>query len=119
MMGMALDSGGHLTHGFRPNVSGKLFRYSAYGVNPETWSRLPPFRPRFRIAVASGGTETPIADATLTPLGVLTDRRWTDVTVDLAPYAGTPVELVLRVTSPADVPPFDDRTGFGEPRVVP
>jgi glycine hydroxymethyltransferase len=37
MMGMALDSGGHLTHGFRPNVSGKLFRYSAYGVNPETF----------------------------------------------------------------------------------
>jgi len=36
MMGMALDSGGHLTHGFRPNVSGKLFRYCSYGVNPET-----------------------------------------------------------------------------------
>src|SRR5262249_32058340 len=36
MMGMALDAGGHLTHGFRPNVSGKLFRYCSYGVNPET-----------------------------------------------------------------------------------
>jgi len=36
MMGMALDAGGHLTHGFRPNVSGKLFRYCAYSVNPET-----------------------------------------------------------------------------------
>jgi glycine hydroxymethyltransferase len=36
MMGMALDSGGHLTHGFRPNVSGKLFRYCSYGVDPET-----------------------------------------------------------------------------------
>src|SRR3954452_40253 len=36
MMGMALDAGGHLTHGFRPNVSGKLFRYSAYTVNRET-----------------------------------------------------------------------------------
>jgi glycine hydroxymethyltransferase len=36
MMGMALDSGGHLTHGFRPNVSGKLFRYCSYGVNAET-----------------------------------------------------------------------------------
>jgi glycine hydroxymethyltransferase len=29
MMGMALDAGGHLTHGFRPNVSGKLFEYCA------------------------------------------------------------------------------------------
>jgi len=36
MMGMALDSGGHLTHGFRPNVSGKLFRYCSYGVDPRT-----------------------------------------------------------------------------------
>jgi glycine hydroxymethyltransferase len=36
MMGMALDAGGHLTHGFRPNISGKLFRYSNYNVDPET-----------------------------------------------------------------------------------
>lgn len=36
MMGMALDAGGHLTHGFRPNISGKLFRYCAYTVDPET-----------------------------------------------------------------------------------
>src|SRR5216110_2872875 len=27
MMGMALDAGGHLTMGFRPNVSGKLFEH--------------------------------------------------------------------------------------------
>ncbi len=36
MLGMALDAGGHLTHGFRANVSGKLFRYSSYGVDPES-----------------------------------------------------------------------------------
>jgi glycine hydroxymethyltransferase len=36
MMGMALDAGGHLTHGFRPNVSGKLFQYCSYTVDPET-----------------------------------------------------------------------------------
>ena len=36
MMGMALDAGGHLTHGFRPNVSGKLFGYASYTVDPET-----------------------------------------------------------------------------------
>ena len=33
MMGMALDAGGHLTHGFRPNISGKLFDQASYGVN--------------------------------------------------------------------------------------
>lgn len=36
MMGMALDAGGHLTHGFRPNISGKLFQRVQYSVDPET-----------------------------------------------------------------------------------
>ena len=33
---MSLDAGGHLTHGFRPNISGKLFDQRSYGVHPET-----------------------------------------------------------------------------------
>ncbi len=36
MIGMSLDAGGHLTHGFRPNISGKLFNQRSYGVDPET-----------------------------------------------------------------------------------
>jgi len=36
LMGMALDAGGHLTHGFRPNISGRLFRHCSYTVDPET-----------------------------------------------------------------------------------
>src|SRR5215218_5327519 len=36
LLGMALDAGGHLTHGFRPNVSGKLFEIARYSVDPET-----------------------------------------------------------------------------------
>jgi glycine hydroxymethyltransferase len=36
LLGMALDAGGHLTHGFRPNISGKLFRQACYGVDPAT-----------------------------------------------------------------------------------
>ena len=36
MMGMALDAGGHLTMGFRPNVSGKLFEHISYTVDPKT-----------------------------------------------------------------------------------
>lgn len=36
LMGMSLDAGGHLTHGFRPNVSGKMFHQRAYGTDPET-----------------------------------------------------------------------------------
>src|SRR6187402_996079 len=35
-LGMSLDAGGHLTHGFRPNISGKMFHQRSYGTNPET-----------------------------------------------------------------------------------
>ena len=36
MLGMSLDAGGHLTHGFRPNISGKMFHQPSYGTDPET-----------------------------------------------------------------------------------
>lgn len=36
MLGMALDAGGHLTHGFRPNISGKMFDQYQYGTDPAT-----------------------------------------------------------------------------------
>jgi len=36
VMGMSLDAGGHLTHGFRHNISGKMFRQHSYGTDPET-----------------------------------------------------------------------------------
>lgn len=36
LMGMSLNSGGHLTHGYRHNLSSKLFRAVAYEVDPKT-----------------------------------------------------------------------------------
>jgi glycine hydroxymethyltransferase len=36
MLGMSLDAGGHLTHGFRPNISGKMFDQRSYGTDPGT-----------------------------------------------------------------------------------
>ncbi len=36
LLGMSLDAGGHLTHGFRPNISGKMFHQRSYGTNPQT-----------------------------------------------------------------------------------
>jgi glycine hydroxymethyltransferase len=35
-LGMSLDAGGHLTHGFRPNISGKMFHQSSYGTDANT-----------------------------------------------------------------------------------
>jgi glycine hydroxymethyltransferase len=36
MLGMSLDAGGHLTHGFRHNISGKMFDQRSYGTHPAT-----------------------------------------------------------------------------------
>jgi glycine hydroxymethyltransferase len=36
VLGMALAHGGHLTHGARPNFSGKMYNAVQYGLNPET-----------------------------------------------------------------------------------
>ena len=35
VLGMSLDHGGHLTHGAKPNFSGKLYNAVQYGVNSE------------------------------------------------------------------------------------
>lgn len=36
VLGMSLDQGGHLTHGSKVNLSGKLYNFIPYGVAPET-----------------------------------------------------------------------------------
>ena len=36
ILGMSLDAGGHLTHGARPNFSGKQYNAVQYGIDPET-----------------------------------------------------------------------------------
>jgi glycine hydroxymethyltransferase len=36
ILGMSLDAGGHLTHGSRPNQSGKYFNAIQYGIDPIT-----------------------------------------------------------------------------------
>lgn len=36
ILGLSLDHGGHLTHGAKPNFSGKLYNAVQYGINPES-----------------------------------------------------------------------------------
>lgn len=36
ILGLSLNSGGHLTHGYRHNVSGKMFQAASYDVDPKT-----------------------------------------------------------------------------------
>ncbi|MCH9634773.1 MAG: Serine hydroxymethyltransferase [Chlamydiae bacterium] len=36
MMGLSLDAGGHLTHGYRHNISSKMMRSVTYSIDPKT-----------------------------------------------------------------------------------
>ena len=38
IMGLSLAHGGHLTHGMKLNVSGKLYEVVPYETDPETWA---------------------------------------------------------------------------------
>lgn len=60
IMGMSLAHGGHLTHGFAANISGKYYKSFAYGVNPDGFldyeeirKQALQVRPRMLIAGAS------------------------------------------------------------------
>lgn len=60
VMGMALDNGGHLTHGSPANISGKYFNFVPYGVNDDGYIDLVDFakqvnkvKPKLVVAGAS------------------------------------------------------------------
>ena len=71
MMGMSLDAGGHLTHGFRRNISGKLFEQDSYGTDPETGMidydavavQAREFRPLVLVAGGLGSDDTALTSA--------------------------------------------------------
>ncbi|MGI8759699.1 MAG: glycine hydroxymethyltransferase [Jatrophihabitantaceae bacterium] len=91
-LGMSLDAGGHLTHGFRPNISGKMFHQSSYGTDPETGlldydvvrERAREFRPLVLIAGYSAYPRK-INFATMREIA---DEVGATLLVDMAHFAG-------------------------------
>lgn len=61
LMGMDLQNGGHLTHGAKVNLSGKIYNSVCYGINPETGridyneveDMVKKYRPKLLVAGAS------------------------------------------------------------------
>jgi len=92
MLGMALDAGGHLTHGFRPNISGKLFEQASYGTDPQTGlldydaiaARARQFRPLVLLAGYSAYPRTP----DFRVLREIADEVGATLMVDMAHFAG-------------------------------
>jgi glycine hydroxymethyltransferase len=63
-MGLALDHGGHLTHGWKVTASGRFFNSFQYGVDPETgrfdYNRLEEFAKKHKPRIiVSGATAYP------------------------------------------------------------
>jgi glycine hydroxymethyltransferase len=92
MLGMALDAGGHLTHGFRPNISGKLFEQASYGTDPDTGlldydaiaAQAREFRPLILLAGYSAYPRTP----DFRVLREIADEVGATLMVDMAHFAG-------------------------------
>lgn len=65
LLGMELDSGGHLTHGAKPSISGQYFKAIGYGLNEagdidyeQVWRLARQFRPKLIICGATAYPRT-------------------------------------------------------------
>ena len=92
MIGMSLDAGGHLTHGFRPNISGKLFNQRAYGTNPDTglldYDEVRRLAREFRPLVIVAGYSAYPRKIDFAKMREIADEVDATLMVDMAHFAG-------------------------------
>ena len=92
LLGMSLDAGGHLTHGFRPNVSGKMFHQRSYGTNPETglldYDALAAQAAEFKPLVIVAGYSAYPRRIDFAKMREITDSVGAVLMVDMAHFAG-------------------------------
>ncbi|HEU5267152.1 MAG TPA: glycine hydroxymethyltransferase [Jatrophihabitans sp.] len=91
-LGMSLDAGGHLTHGFRPNISGKMFHQSSYGTDPQTglldYAALRDKAREFRPLVLIAGYSAYPRKINFATLREIADEVGAVLMVDMAHFAG-------------------------------
>src|SRR4051795_9093125 len=92
MLGMSLDAGGHLTHGFRPNISGKMFDQRSYGVDPATgqidYDALRATAKDFKPLVIVGGYSAYPRRVNFRIMREIADEVGATFMVDMAHFAG-------------------------------
>ncbi|ORB59002.1 serine hydroxymethyltransferase [Mycobacteroides saopaulense] len=92
LMGMSLDAGGHLTHGFRPNISGKMFHQRSYGTDPQTglldYDALAAAAREFKPLVLVGGYSAYPRRVNFAKLREIADEVGATLFVDMAHFAG-------------------------------
>ena len=106
VMGMALDNGGHLTHGSPVNMSGKYYNFVAYGVNADGYidyddvlAKAKECQPKMIVAGASAYPRT----IDFAKLREICDEVGALMMVDIAHIAG----LVAAGEHPSPVPYAD------------
>jgi glycine hydroxymethyltransferase len=92
MLGMSLDAGGHLTHGFRPNISGKMFDQRSYGVDAATgqidYDALRATAHEFRPLIIVGGYSAYPRKVNFRIMREIADEVGATFMVDMAHFAG-------------------------------
>jgi glycine hydroxymethyltransferase len=92
MIGMSLDAGGHLTHGFRPNISGKLFSQKNYGVDPDTelldYDRVRRLAQDFKPLIVIAGYSAYPRKVNFAKMREIADEIGATFMVDMAHFAG-------------------------------
>ncbi|MDT9592566.1 glycine hydroxymethyltransferase [Nocardioides zeae] len=92
LLGMSLDTGGHLTHGFRPNISGKMFHQQQYGTDPETglldYDALRAKAKEFKPLVLVAGYSAYPRRVNFAKMREIADEVGATLMVDMAHFAG-------------------------------
>jgi glycine hydroxymethyltransferase len=99
MLGMSLDAGGHLTHGFRPNISGKMFDQRSYGTDPGTglldYDALRETAREFRPLIIVAGYSAYPRLVNFRLMREIADEVGATLMVDMAHFAGLVAGKVL------------------------
>jgi glycine hydroxymethyltransferase len=92
MLGMSLDAGGHLTHGFRPNISGKMFHQRSYGTDPKTglldYDKVAEAARDFRPLILVAGYSAYPRRIDFAKMREIADEIGATLMVDMAHFAG-------------------------------
>ena len=92
ILGLSLDAGGHLTHGARPNLSGKWFNAVAYGVDPEThlidYDQLEALATEHKPAIIIAGGSAYPRQIDFARFRAVADKVGAYLMVDMAHFAG-------------------------------
>ncbi|MFW5859131.1 MAG: serine hydroxymethyltransferase [Planctomycetota bacterium] len=92
ILGMSLDAGGHLTHGFHMNFSGKLYEAAHYGVDAQTgridYDAVERQAEEFRPKVIMAGASNYSRHIDFARFGAIAQKVGASLVVDMAHIAG-------------------------------